>query len=115
MWRMLQQPAAEDYVLGTGTANSVRRFVELTAENLGLAIEWKGAGAAEHGLDRKSGRTVVRIDPGLHRPAEVDVLFGNPAKASRKLGWKPSTSLPQLVTMMAEADDRRVRENRLLY
>jgi len=115
MWSMLQQPAADDYVLATGAANSVRRFVELAAENLGLAIDWKGAGAAEHGIDRKSGRTVVRIDPSLHRPAEVDVLFGNPAKAGRKLGWRPSTSLAQLVTMMAEADDRRVRENRLLY
>ena len=115
MWRMLQQPKADDYVLATGTPASVRRFVELTAENLGFALQWEGAGNSESGVDRSSGRTIVRVDPSLQRPAEVDVLFGNAAKARRKLGWSPRTSLPELVTMMAEADDRRVRENRLLY
>jgi GDPmannose 4,6-dehydratase len=115
MWRMLQQPRADDYVLATGTASSVRDFVNLAAENFGFRVEWSGAGAAEIGVDRKSGRTIVRIDPRLHRPAEVDFLFGNPAKAERRLGWKPETDLAQLVTMMAEADDRRVRDNRLLY
>jgi GDPmannose 4,6-dehydratase len=115
MWRMLQQPTAEDYVLATGITNSVRRFVELAAESLGFALEWTGERQAERGIDRKSGRTIVRVDPALHRPAEVDALCGNPAKAGRVLGWKPRVSLPELVTMMAEADERRVRENRLLY
>jgi GDPmannose 4,6-dehydratase len=115
MWRMLQRPAAEDYVLATGTAVTVRHFCELAAERLGFAIEWKGKGHTETGIDRKSGKTIIRIDPLYYRPAEVDYLTGDASKARRELGWSPSTSLPELVTMMAEADDRRVRESRLLY
>ena len=115
MWRMLQRPAADDYVLATGTTTSVRSFCELAAERLGFAIEWKGKGDGEAGIDRKSGKTIIRIDPRHYRPAEVDYLIGDAAKARRELGWSPTTTLADLVTMMVEADYRRVRENRLLY
>jgi GDPmannose 4,6-dehydratase len=115
MWQMLQQSKPDDYVLATGATNSVRHFVELAAASLDFAIEWTGAGAQERAIDRKSGRTIVRIDPQHYRPAEVDVLIGDPSKAKRLLGWSASTTLPQLVTLMSEADDRRVREDRLLY
>lgn len=115
MWRMLQQAAPDDYVLATGTATTVRRFVELAATNMGFRIEWSGAGDQEIGIDRVSGRTIVKIDPRLRRPAEVDILIGDPAKAKAALGWIPTTSLSDLVTMMVEADERRVRENRLLF
>ncbi|HEY8267418.1 MAG TPA: GDP-mannose 4,6-dehydratase [Xanthobacteraceae bacterium] len=115
IWRMLQRPAADDYVLATGTTTSVRGFCELAAERLGFAIDWKGKGDGETGIDRKSGKTIIRIDPRYYRPAEVDYLLGDAAKARRELGWSPATTLADLVTMMVEADDLRVRENRLLY
>ena len=115
MWQMLQQPKADDYVLATGTTTTVRRFIELAAERLGFAVEWSGKAEQEQGIDRKTGKTIVRIDPQFYRPAEVDVLIGDASKAKKKLSWIPATDLAQLVTMMAEADDRRVRENRLLF
>jgi GDPmannose 4,6-dehydratase len=115
MWRMLQHPTAETYVLATGSTTSVRRFCELAAERLGFAVEWQGKGDGETGVDRNSGKTIIRIDPRHYRPAEVDYLIGDSAKARRELGWSPTTTLADLVTMMVEADDRRVRENRLLY
>ena len=95
------------------TTTSVRGFCE-RPERL-LAIEWKGKGDGETGIDRKSGKTIIRIDPRYYRPAEVDYLLGDAAKARRDLGWTLTTTLAELVTMMVEADDRRVRENRLLY
>ena len=115
MWRMLQQSEGDDYVLATGTSNTVRHFVELATERLGFAVDWTGKGDQEHAVDRKNGKTIVRVDPQLYRPAEVNVLIGDASKAKKKLGWTPGTDLTQLVTMMAEADDRRVRENRLFF
>jgi GDPmannose 4,6-dehydratase len=115
MWRMLQQSKADDYVLATGTTTSIRRFAELAAERFGFTLEWRGSGDKEIAVDRTSGRTIIKIDPRLYRPAEVEYLIGDASKAKHKLGWKPATTLPDLVTMMAEADDRRVRDGLLLY
>jgi GDPmannose 4,6-dehydratase len=106
MWRMLQQPEADDYVVATGEAHTVRRFVELAAEAIGIAIAWEGTGLEERGIDRRSGRTVVAVDPRFFRPAEVDLLIGSPRKALQRLGWTPTTSFLELVRMMAEADLR---------
>ena len=107
MWRMLQHEIADDYVLATNETNTVRLFVEIAAGHLGFDIEWHGKDADEYGVDKKTGKTIVKINPAFYRPAEVDLLIGDPAKAKSVLGWNPSTSFEQLVTKMVEADDRR--------
>jgi GDPmannose 4,6-dehydratase len=110
MWQMLQQEAPEDYVLSTGTSTTVRAFVELAAAAHGFSLRWTGSGVEEAGVDQNSGRTIIRVDSQLYRPAEVDLLIGSPAKARAKLGWKHAIEVPELVAMMAEEDARRVRD-----
>jgi len=104
MWQMLNAPNPDDYVLATGESHSVRDFVTLAANHLGFDIEWRGEGREETGIDRDSGRTLVEIDPRYFRPAEVDMLIGDAAKAKRTLGWAATTSFEGLVEMMAQAD-----------
>jgi GDPmannose 4,6-dehydratase len=108
--RILQAPKAADYVLATGRSESVRRFMELAAQHIGFALEWRGTGVQEIGIDAKSGRTIVEIDPAFYRPAEVEALVGDAHKAEADLGWRAEVALPGLVAMMAEADERRVRD-----
>lgn len=107
MWRMLQHSVADDYVLATNQTQTVRQFVEIAAGHLGMNVEWSGEAENEYGVDTKTGKTVVKINPKFYRPAEVDLLIGDPTKAKTQLGWNPPTSFPQLVEMMAEADGRR--------
>lgn len=114
VWRMLQQQHADDFILATGETHSVREFVVTAAKCLGFEIEWQGSGDQERGIDRKTGRTVIKVNPRFYRPAEVDILCGNPAKAERQLGWRRKVTFPDLVAMMVEADDRRVRDKRVL-
>jgi len=104
MWRMLQADTPDDYVVATGETHSVREFAELVFARLGMPLEWQGHGVAEKGVDRASGKTLIEIDPRYFRPAEVDLLLGDPAKARRELGWEVKTSFPQLVEMMTDAD-----------
>jgi GDPmannose 4,6-dehydratase len=104
MWLMLQQEQPDDYVIATGETWSVRTFAEKTFERLGMPLEWQGSGEMETGIDRNSGKVVIRIDPKYFRPAEVDLLLGDPAKARQKLGWELRTSFDQLVEMMVDAD-----------
>ncbi len=111
MWLMLQEDKAQDFVLATGETHAVRSFVETAARRLGFDIEWSGSGPDERGTDRRSGKTIVRIDPAFYRPAEVDRLVGNPKKAREILGWQRKVGFEELVTLMAEADDKRVRDN----
>jgi GDPmannose 4,6-dehydratase len=115
MWRMLQQEQGDDYVLATGRTETVRHFVELAAEALDLPIAWEGEGLETVGRNRKSGKVIVRVNPEFYRPAEVDILVGDASKARRELGWEPKVDLSGLVGMMAEADDRRVRDNRITF
>ena len=115
MWRMLQQEAAGDFVLATGVATSVRRFVVLAAAHFSFDIAWSGKGADEIGTDTKSGRTLVRIDPRHHRPAEVHDLVGSPKKAAEHLGWRHRIDVAELAAMMAAEDDRRVRDGVAAY
>ena len=104
-WLMLQQDSPEDYVIATGRQESVRRFIELTATQLGWgSMQWEGSGLDEVGRRSDTGAIVVRIDPRYFRPAEVDTLLGDPQKAHDKLGWKPTTTLEQLVTEMVNHD-----------
>ena len=114
-WRMLQQEGPpEDFVIATGRQESVRRFIELTAVALGWgALEWEGQGLEEVGR-RKTGEVVVRIDPRYFRPAEVETLLGDPSKAHEKLGWKPTTTLEQLVEEMVDADRDEARKEAIL-
>jgi GDPmannose 4,6-dehydratase len=104
MHTILQADAPDDFVLATGETRSVREFVELAFAEVGHAIEWRGKGVDEIGVDSKSGRTVVRIDPTYFRPTEVDLLIGDASKAREKLGWKPKTPFAQLVKEMVAGD-----------
>ncbi|WP_425444944.1 GDP-mannose 4,6-dehydratase [Thauera aromatica] len=107
MWRMLQAEKADTYVLATHRTETVRDFVSMAARAAGYELAWEGRDENEVGIDRPSGRTLVRVNPKFYRPAEVDLLIGNPEKARRELGWAPATTLEQLCQMMVEADLRR--------
>lgn len=111
MWLMLQQEKPQDFVLATAETHTVRGFVETAATRLGFAVEWSGSGAQETGIDRRSGKTIVRVSPPLYRPADVEALVGRPQKAQEVLGWRRKIGFEALVTLMVEADDRRVRDN----
>jgi GDPmannose 4,6-dehydratase len=93
----------------------VRRFVELAARHFSFDIAWSGKGANETGVDTKSGRTIVRIDPSHYRPAEVHDLVGSPKKAAERLGWQHTTDVAGLAAMMAAEDDSRMRDNVVVY
>jgi GDPmannose 4,6-dehydratase len=103
-WLMLQQDIPEDFVIATGEQHSVREFVSRSAQLLGWDIEWRGEGVAEEGVDRASGRVLVKVDPRYFRPAEVETLLGDPSKAKAKLGWAPEVGFEQLVREMVETD-----------
>lgn len=104
MWLMLQQEQADDYVIATGETYMVRTFAEKVFARLGMPLAWQGSGEREEGIDTATGRTVIRIDPRYFRPAEVDLLLGDPTKARRELRWELRTSFEELVAMMTDAD-----------
>ncbi len=104
MWLMLQQETPDDYVIATGETRSVREFVEAAAAAAGMDIEWSGEGTEEVGRDKRSGAIVVDVDPSFYRPAEVDLLLGDPTKARTVLGWAPRTSFGQLAEAMMASD-----------
>jgi len=104
MWRILQQDQPGDYVLATNETHTVREFVEAAFAVGGIALEWSGTGVQEQGIDVKTGKVLVDINPRYFRPAEVELLWGNPAKAERELGWKRQVDFKALVKMMVEAD-----------
>jgi len=126
MWLILQQKKAEDFVIATGKQYSVRKFIELAAKELGITIGWKGKGVGETGFVKalapaadleikvKKGDVIVRVDPKFYRPAEVETLLGNPAKARRVLGWKTEISFEQLVAGMAASDLKLALSERCL-
>lgn len=104
MWRMLQLPQPDDFVIATGEMHSVREFIEQAFALVGRPIVWHGSGAKEVGKWAKTGRVLVKVDPRYYRPAEVEQLLGDPAKALAKLGWKPTVKFPELVRLMIESD-----------
>jgi len=104
MWMILQHDQPDDFVLATGETRSVREFVEAAFSVVGTEIAWKGKGADETGINRKTGDILVSIDPRYYRPTEVDLLLGDPTKARKVLGWKPRTSFEELVEMMVQSD-----------
>jgi len=104
MWLMLQQEKSGDYVIATGRTHMVRTFAEKVFERLGMPVEWHGKGEDETGIDAVTGETLIRIDPRYFRPAEVDLLLGDPTKAEKDLGWSPGTDFDRLVEMMIDED-----------
>jgi len=104
MWMMLQQDQPDDYVVATGEMHTVREFIEKSFSHVGIEIEWEGAGVDEVGKNRVTGNIIVRLDARYYRPAEVEQLLGDPAKAKRQLGWEPTVKFEELVKIMSEGD-----------
>jgi GDPmannose 4,6-dehydratase len=115
MWLMLQQAEPDDFVVATGETHSVREFAEKVFARLGMPLEWRGKGGHEKGIDASTGNIVIEVDSKYFRPAEVDLLLGDPAKAKRMLGWQPRVGFDALVEMMTDADlaeaEREIRAN----
>ncbi|WP_076998646.1 GDP-mannose 4,6-dehydratase [Variovorax sp. KK3] len=107
MWRMLQADEPDTFVLATNRTETVRHFVDLAFKAAGIELRFEGSEQDEVGIDTQTGKTLVRVNPKFYRPAEVDLLIGDPARAREKLGWEPKTTLEQLCSMMVEADLRR--------
>lgn len=113
MWLILQQDAPDDFVIATGECHSVREFATLAFARAGIQLRWEGKGVDEKGIDTETSKTLVEVDPRFFRPAEVDQLLGDPAKAKRLLGWNPSkTPFEELVNIMVDADIRLVSGNK---
>ena len=110
IWRIVQHDEPEDFVLATGKTQTVRSFVEAAFRQVGTDIEWSGTGVDEVGAEKASGRLLVRVDPRYFRPTEVDHLIGDPRKAREKLGWSATTTLPDLISEMVQADLKKVAE-----
>ena len=107
MWRMLQVDEPDTFVLATNRTETVRDFVRMAFKGAGITVDFKGTAEGETAVDTATGKTVMRVNPRFYRPAEVELLIGNPARAKAKLGWEPQTTLEQLCQMMVEADLRR--------
>jgi len=114
MWRMLQHPEAEDFVLATGRKISVRRFAELAFAEVGITLGWKGEGAKEKGIDANTGKILVEVDERYFRPAEVDELVGDYSKAKKKLGWEPKYTVEELCREMVQADIKFFERDKFL-
>lgn len=104
MWRMLQQDKPDEYVLATGETHTIREFCELAFKQVGITLKWQGTDVHEVAVDEATGKTVLKINPDFFRPAEVDILLGDPTKAETVLGWKRKVDFPGLVKLMVEHD-----------
>ncbi|RMG69353.1 MAG: GDP-mannose 4,6-dehydratase [Bacteroidetes bacterium] len=113
MWLMLQQDEPEDFVVATGKMYTVREFVEKSARHVGMEIVWQGEGVDEKGYDKHTGKLVVEVDPRYFRPAEVELLVGDPTKAKEKLGWVPQVDIDELVEIMMKHDIEEAKRNAL--
>jgi len=114
MWRILQQDAPDDYVCATNEMHTVREFIAETFKRLDMELEFRGDGVDEIGVEKATGRTLMKIDPRYFRPSEVELLIGNPAKAKEKLGWEPKVKFSELVRIMTEADWKLARRERAI-
>jgi GDPmannose 4,6-dehydratase len=110
MWLMLQQDKPDDYVVATGETHSIREFAERAFRYAGFDIVWEGKGIEEKGIDRGTGKVMVEVSPQFFRPAEVDILLGDYSKARERLGWQPRTKFQDLVSIMVEADIKRIEK-----
>ncbi len=110
MWLMLQQDKPDDYVIATNETRTVREFVEAAFKHVDITLEWRGTGINEVGIDQKTGKTIVKINSKFFRPAEVDILLGDPNKAERELQWKRKISFNELVCRMVDNDLKLVSQ-----
>ena len=115
MWRMLNAETPDDYVLATGETHTIRDFVNLASEHLGMSIEWEGEGVEEQGFEKKSGKVIVRVNPKFFRPAEVHLLLGDPMRAESELGWTRSVGISDLAHMMVKRDYDAVKSDQLTF
>ena len=115
MWKILQQKTPDDYVLATGETHEVREFVELAFAEVGRTIVWRGKGVQEKGIDKKTGKALVEIDPRYFRPTEVDLLLGDPSKARKVLGWKHKTPFKAMVEEMVASDLATVKADAMRF
>jgi GDPmannose 4,6-dehydratase len=112
MYLMLQQDTPDDYVLATGQTKTVREFINAAFSGVDITLEWSGEGLSTVAKD-DSGKVLVEISEDFYRPAEVDLLLGDPTKAKEKLGWEAKTDITELVKIMTEQDLERIKRNRL--
>lgn len=112
MWLMLQQERPDDYVIATGESHSVREFVELAFRHIGIDIVWQGERVNERGIDAKTGKVLVEVNPNYFRPCEVDFLLGNASKAKEKLGWEPRIKFKELVNLMVNHDLKQLSNSK---
>ncbi len=111
MWLMLQQDKPDDYVIATGETHSVKEFIEAAFNSLNIDIDWQGTGIKETGINKSTGKSIIRIDPEYFRPTEVDILVGDPSKARKKLGWSPKVKFHELVEIMVNEDMKELEKN----
>lgn len=109
MWEMLQQENADEYVIATGETHTIKEFITIVAECIGLELEWSGEGLNEHALDKRKGKKIITINEKYFRPSDVDMLQGDSSKAKEILGWKPTVTFEQLAEIMAISDYERVK------
>jgi len=113
MWKMLQCDKPGTYVIATGETHTIKEFVENVGKHCGFELRWEGSGVDEIGINGKTGKTIVRVNPKFYRPAEVDMLIGNPEKAVKELSWKAKASFNDLCAMMTAADIDRAKKGTL--
>ena len=111
MWRILQAPEPDTFILATNRAETVRDYATMSFRAAGIELAWQGTGDQERGVSSSTGEDLVKINPRFYRPSEVEILIGNPEKARTKMGWEPKTSLESLCTMLVKADIDRVARN----
>jgi GDPmannose 4,6-dehydratase len=114
MWRILQAPSPEAFVLATGRTETIKTFVDIAYATQGIELEWEGSGTDERALCLKTGKTLVAVDKAYYRPAEVQALVGDASKAAKKLGWVPRTNLEAIIEEMVRSDIHRARAVPLL-
>jgi len=114
MWMMMQQEQADDFVLATGKKISVKEFVELSFNEVGISLEWKGKGVDEKGINKANGEVLIEIDANYFRPTEVDLLIGDASKARKKLGWKPQLTIEDMVKEMVSSDIKLFKKDKYL-
>ncbi len=114
MWRMLQAEKPSDYVLATGTTTTIRDFVTIAFKELGIDLKWTGKGVNEQGIDKATGKVLVRVNPEFFRPAEVELLLGDSTKARTKLGWKPKYDVQALAKEMVKEDLKLAQKEKVL-